>query len=182
MSAPPSSPSPGIRQRVDLPPVRHSDFIIHFLNTDYHVHQLVRQHHSAFFRALFDSFTPLEQVHVVDFGARPLGERKKRKIDDGKREKEEDSPSQEGSASTASSSSSVLHCDHSPHVRYVQLPAHIGRHGCVEEDVLTFLRHLYFCDLLDCPPLNCPTEALEALSHATPLCLTLAVQSTCWVH
>ena len=46
---------------VTFPPRELADFIIHYQNTDFHVHKFVLHHHSAYFRTYFDLLSPTSQ-------------------------------------------------------------------------------------------------------------------------
>ena len=155
-------------QQVYLPPARLSDFVIHFRDTDFHVHKLVLQHHSAYFRAIFDTFPPLSDVVIEDVS----GRERKRQRNNENTVVEVGDPSPIAASSTVSPTSSSAACDHSELIHCVHLPDRVGRESCSEEEFLLFLPHLYFCDVLCCPPFYPPTEKLDGLSVATPLCLT----------
>ena len=144
------------RHSVHLPPSRHSDFVIHFLNTDFYVHQLVLQHHSAYFRTLFEAFPRLKDLTPTDASGRT----RKRRIAEG------DIAARDNASSSPSSSAA---CDHSALIPCVHLPDRVGREVCSEEEFHLFLRHLYFCDVLCCPPFHPPADRLEGLTDATPL-------------
>jgi hypothetical protein len=116
-----------------LPLSRQSDFILHFFNAGFHVHQLVLQHHLAYFRTLFEAFPPPRDVYVSAVSG---GERK------GCRAYDEDRTPAVATTNTATQSPSVV-CTHSPLVQCIRLPDRIGRQSCSEDELLFFLRHFY---------------------------------------
>ena len=46
-----------VEDTVLFPPREHADFVIHYDNTAFHVHKLILHHHSAYFRAYFQSLS-----------------------------------------------------------------------------------------------------------------------------
>ena len=160
------------RRHVYLPPTLLSDFIVHFHDTDFHVHQLVLHHHSVYFRNLLQSFPSIDEtirssLPLVEAGgdattrsSLPLVEA-------------------EGDATSRSSFPLVeaggLVCGHSPWVRCVNLPSQPGRLPVTEGDLLTFFHHLYFVSTFNYPPLTPPAHLVDLISADTPFCLYAAV-------
>lgn len=83
-----------------------SNLILHYRNTQFHVHTFVLHHHSTYFRALFDGLEPhtgaVQEMEVVD--------------DEGERRKVIACEVSPGSSYDASK------CHHSPLVDCVHLP------------------------------------------------------------
>jgi len=113
-----SSLTDSVKRRQIRLPLRHSDFIIHHLNTDCHVHKLILEHHSAYFRVYFDTLTPISDMHL------PAQEESKESATPShKKHKAVDQPSV-SSASPSSSSSTV--CDHSTLIHCILFPDSFG--------------------------------------------------------
>ena len=145
MSAPTTT-----REQFHLPPLRLSDFVIHYRNADFHVHQFVLHHHSAYFRTYLDALQPL--VPVV------RGKKRKRCSVDMSSLEERDGK-----------------CSHSPLVRCIELPDEFGIKSPVagyasENMFLLFLRYLYFCSILHSPPYSPKSDLLAALTDDTLTC------------
>ena len=146
------SASSTTRKQVHLPPLRLSDFVIHYRSADFHVHTFVLYHHSAYFRTYLDAMQPLI----------PMVTGKKRKsctVDLSSLEERDDK------------------CSHSPLVRCIDLPDEFGIKSPVqgyasEDSFLLFLQHLYFSFTLHSPPFAPKPELRAALTETSPRCST----------
>ena len=88
-------------EQVYLPPRQLSDFVIHYRNADFHVHQFVLHHHSAYFRTYLGALQPLV----------PVVRGRKRKS---------------CHVDLSSSDERCGECSHSPLVRCIHLPDEFG--------------------------------------------------------
>jgi hypothetical protein len=144
------------RQQFHLPPLSLSDFVVHYRNADFHVHQFVLYHHSAYFRTYFQTLQPLAQVVT--------GKKRKRCTVD-----------------LSSSDEDSRKCSHLPLVRCIDVPDQCGiaLPTIDARDVfLLFLQHLYFSSTLHCPPFVPKPELRAALTDSTRACIVFPTSPT----
>ena len=144
------------RKHVHLPPLVDSNFVVHYRQTDFHVHSLVLLTQSTYFRSYLSTQPPLKEVHTQDVGDKG---KKRRRV----------------TAFTAIET--CAKCGPSSITRCIDLPDEFGieptHDGHANEDVfLLFLRYLYFSSVLHIPPFTPGAETLSALTDDTPVCLT----------
>ena len=135
-----------------LPPLLASDFVIHYRDTDFHVHKFVLLHHAGYFRNHLSATAPagkVEKDEVVGEGG------KRRRV------------------TTFSSEEVSSECQHPAYVLCLHLPHDFGDGRLVTEDeFLLFLRHLYFASILRLPPFMPNPVLLASLSDDSPTSLT----------
>ena len=138
-----------------LGPHRLSDFIIHYRNTDFHVHAFVLCEHSAYFRNYLDTQEPLLELkaEVVE----EQGSTKRRKV-------------------TAFTSIDIcFKCGPSSITRCIDLPEQCGVEPASEEQFLLFLQHLYYPAILHSPPFYPRQSILDSLTEDTSVSLAFPV-------
>ena len=153
-------PNPLQRRQVHLPPTFNSDFVVHYRNTDYHVHTFVLHHHSQYFRHYFDSLQPLAKVEMGE--SLVEGQTTCR-------------VTAFPSSLTSGERSSV--CHHSPLIHCIDLPDSFGIHPACEELLDSFLYHLYFASTLHCPPFQAKAAILTTALHDGLSCLNFPTSS-----
>ena len=156
ISSPPVNSNTAVtpRQQVHLYPALASDFVIHYRDTDFHVHTFVLHHHSGYFRNHLSATAPagkVEKEKVVGKG------NKRRKV---------------VTFSTTETSEVCQH--HMAYIRCLHLPTKFGDTPASNEDFHFFLRHLYFASTLHLPPFipnKVILDSLDSLTDESPTCL-----------
>ena len=137
---------------VYFPPRDIADFVIHCADTDFHVHKFVLHHHSAYFRAYFQTLSPLSRCRHC------------------------------GSATSSSNATepcdhpTIAHCIHLPPVTKL-----VSGREVTANAFQLFLCHLYFASLFRYPPFL-PTTDIDLNADPPPavsLCFP-AVPSFDW--
>ena len=146
----------GTRQHIYLPPLVDSNLVIHYRQTDFHVHSLVLLTQSTYFRSYLSAQPPLKEVQVEEVGEEG---KKRRRI------------------TTFTSLETCAKCGPSSITRCIDLPREFGIHPTTdgfadETEFLLFLRHLYFASTHHLPPWVPKTALVSALTDDTPVCLT----------
>ena len=144
-----STPFPP-RAQVHLPPRIASDFVIHYRDTDFHVHKWVLLHQSTYFHNYIHITTPagkiVKDVVVVEGG-------KQRRV------------------TTVSSEEVSSKCQHPAYVHCIHLTREFGGISVNEITFLLFLRHLYFATTFHLPPFLPHDGLVDSLSDDSPVCL-----------
>ena len=123
-------------------PRKHADFVIHYDVTAFHVHKLVLDHHSAYFRAYFDTLEPAESLCAC---TRPC---KKAKL---------------------CNHPSIAHCIHlPPQSRLVD--NHLDEGSVTADDFDDFLLYLYYGAHQSYPPFH-PAAVLDLTSPTVSMSL-----------
>ena len=143
------APAVESRKQVHLPPLVDSNFVVHYRETDFHVHTVVLVTQSAYFRNALGSQT-LREVRVEDV------------VEQGKKRRK---------VTAFTSLLPCAKCGPSSLVRCIDvLEEENAVAATAEEEFLLFLRHLYFSSTLHLPPWVPKAEIVSALTDATAFC------------